>query len=95
MDSYCNFSCYSYNRIWRTFGNNRLTKAALYAVKARVALETGNYDAAIANATSALAGRRSLTASANYSKVWDDSNDYQEVILNKTNVAGAGGTPGQ
>lgn len=77
-----------------TFGNNRLTKAALYAVKARVALETGNYDAAIANATSALAGR-SLTASANYSKVWDDSNDYQEVIFKQSNVAGAGGTPGQ
>ncbi|KUY26150.1 RagB/SusD family nutrient uptake outer membrane protein [Elizabethkingia ursingii] len=77
-----------------TFGNNRLTKAALYAIKARVALETGNYDAAIANATSALSGR-SLTPSANYSKVWDDSNDYQEVIFKQSNIAGAGGTPGQ
>lgn len=77
-----------------TFGNNRLTKAALYAVKARVALETGNYDAAIVNATSALAGR-SLATSANYSKVWDDSNDYQEVIFKQSNVPGASTTPGQ
>lgn len=76
------------------YGNNRLTKAALYAIKARVDLETGDYDSAISNSTSALIGR-SLATAANYSKVWDDSNDLQEVIFKQSNVAGAGTNPGQ
>ncbi|BBQ07017.1 RagB/SusD family nutrient uptake outer membrane protein [Elizabethkingia anophelis] len=75
-------------------GNNRITKAALYATKAKVALEIGNYDVAISNATSAI-GSRTLVASADFNKLWDDSNDFQEVILKQSNISGAGNVPGQ
>ncbi|HIB8181826.1 TPA: RagB/SusD family nutrient uptake outer membrane protein [Elizabethkingia anophelis] len=73
--------------------NNRITLKALQALRAKVALEIGDYDGAIEYANKILA-TSSLTTAANFPDLWSDKNDYSEVLLKVTNLASSGNTPG-
>ena len=72
-----------------TYGNNRLTKAALLGIKARINLEMGNYDEAISNATQAIGSRTLVTKKEELINLWSDANDYNEVIFKQSNINGA------
>ena len=78
-----------------TYGNNRITKAALQGIKAQIALDMGNYDEAISAANAAIGTRTLVTTQAELINLWSDRNDYNEVIFKKSNIQGAGSSLGQ
>jgi starch-binding outer membrane protein, SusD/RagB family len=77
-----------------TYKNNRLTKEALYGIKAKIALDMGNYDEALTSSNLAIGTRALVTTQAELTALWNDSNDYQEVIFKRSNIDGAGSAPG-
>ena len=78
-----------------TYGNNRLTKAALQGIRAQIALDMGNYDDAISFANAAIGTRALVSSQTELVNLWSDRNDYSEVIFKKSNIQGAGSALGQ
>lgn len=71
------------------YSNNRLTKPALQGIKAKIALEMGNYDDAISNATASVGNRVLVNTKADLVNLWSDANDFGEVIFKQSNINGA------
>lgn len=77
-----------------TYANNRLTLEALYGIKSKIALDLGNYDEALSYATKAIGTRTLVDNSNDLKSLWNDANDFKEVIFKRSNIDGAGSAPG-
>ncbi|MDM1062706.1 RagB/SusD family nutrient uptake outer membrane protein [Empedobacter falsenii] len=77
-----------------TYKNNRLTKQALYGIKSKIALDLGNYDDVISLVNQSIGTRTLVSSQADLVSLWNDSNDFQEVIFKRSNIDGAGSAPG-